>query len=125
MMKSRDGEHRCAFTLRVVEPIEKMNATGTQSRDAYPQTTRIFRMRTSHPSRSFLVARLDKPNSFAALTQRLHNAVDAVSRQANNRVDLPAYKSLYQCIRGVHSSFPSLSVKRSIVRSGLLVEFKN
>src|SRR5918994_5805763 len=66
-----------------------MDTAGARSRQADAELARVFGISAGHECRRFLVTRLNKPDLLLPLAQRLHDAVDAIPRQAKNDIDSP------------------------------------
>src|SRR3569833_403314 len=76
-----------------------MNAAGPGGRKTHPQSSGIFRIRARHERSGFFVSHLDKPDLVLPLSQRLHDPVDAVTRQSENRIYAPVQKRFDEYVR--------------------------
>ena len=74
-----------------------------------------------HEGGGLLVADLDEANRLAAFAQRLHDAVDAVARQAEDRIDAPVLQHLNQNVssRLSHGAPHEAAVSGASVAPGL------
>jgi hypothetical protein len=84
-----DGQHRLAVELRVVQAVEQMDAPRARCRQTDAEPAGELRIAARHEGRRLLVAHLHEPNAILALPQRLHDPVDAVTRQPEDDADVP------------------------------------
>ena len=89
-----DREHGRAVEFGVVQAIQKMNGPGSRRGDAHAQPARVLGVRTGHECRRFFVPYVDEADARPAHAQRLHEAIDAVTGEAEDRVDLPVEQSV-------------------------------
>jgi hypothetical protein len=62
---------------------------------------------------------LHKADAFLTLSQRLHDSVDAIARQSEDRIDTPLQQAFHHPISGSrsHGPFPGLSGTDSLRNS--------
>jgi hypothetical protein len=77
---ARDGQHRLAVELGVVQAVEQVDATRTGRGQAHPEAPRELRVRARHEGGRLLVADLHEPDPVTARAQGLHDRVDPVAR---------------------------------------------
>lgn len=97
--EARDGEHRLAVELGVVEAVEKMDAAGPRGGNAGAKAARPLGVGASVEGGCFLVPHLDEADAVAADSQRLDYAVDAVAWETENGVDAPIEQRFDQHVR--------------------------
>ncbi len=93
-------DDRNLIQLGIVEPVQKMDRPGTRGRHAAAQPASVLGVGSRHESCRFLVAHLDEADLVRVLAKRFHDSVDAVARQAKDRVDAPTMDRLNQTISG-------------------------
>src|SRR3954463_2710718 len=76
-----------------------MNATWTRGGEANAQAPGELGIAAGHQRRRFLVAHLYEADAVLALSQRLHDAVDAVARQPEDGIAAPFEQACHQAIR--------------------------
>ena len=84
-----DRQERCLLESSIEQAIEHVDGTGRGGREAHSEATREFRVPDGGHGADFLVPDVDVPHTVLGLVERLHEAVDAVSRQAKDGVDSP------------------------------------
>ena len=100
VMVPGDGQHRLTIHLGVIEPVQKVHPSRSGGRQAHPQPAGIFGIGTGHEGCRFLMTHLNKADLILARAQRLHNAVDAITRQTEDDVDAPVIDRVDQDICG-------------------------
>src|SRR5688572_30733538 len=85
-----------------------MEASRPGRREANAKSAGEFRIAACHEGGRFFVANLNKPNLFLPFSQRLHDPVDAVTRQTEDDLDAPVVKSIDEniCRRIRHETLP-------------------
>src|SRR5438132_14371909 len=76
-----------------------MQPSRTRSCKANTKPACVFCVSTSHTSRCYFVADLNKPNFVGALSERLHDSVDAIPWQSKNHIDAPIVNGVVQHVR--------------------------
>ena len=97
-----DGENRLLVQVRVVQPVQQVNAAGPRGGDADAEPARPFRIGAGGESGRLFVADLDKADIVLAAAQRLDNAVDPVARNAEHDSHTPVDQCVDQDIRCCH-----------------------
>jgi hypothetical protein len=100
-LKPGDGKHGLAVELGVIEPVEKVDASGPGGRETHTEFAGPFCVSTGAERRCFLVPDLNETDSILARSQRFNDAVNTVPRNAEDGVDAPIDKGLDQNIAGV------------------------
>ncbi len=84
-----DGQHRLSVEPRVVQSVEEVNASRPGGGKTHAQPAGELGVPARHERGGLLVANLDEPDAIGARPERLHDAVDPVSRQSKDRVYAP------------------------------------
>ena len=125
-LQAGNRQHRLAVEFRIIETVEQMDAAGARSGEAHTQAPGPLGIGAGIERRCFFVSHLDETDLVLASTQRLDDAVDAVARDAEDRVNFPFEQSFDQyvgcCGRG-HETVPGCRGKaafkqRSRVKKG-------
>jgi len=103
ILQAGDGEHWRAVELGVVEPVQQMNSTRTRGGEAHAQPSGEFGIAACHQRRRLLMAHLHEADAILALSERFHDAVDAIAGQAENGIDAPLQQAFHQAISGSRS----------------------
>src|SRR5205814_3193160 len=59
-LQAGDRQHRGAVELRVIEPVEQMNAARPRGREANAEPSGVFGVAAGHERRGLLMANLDE-----------------------------------------------------------------
>lgn len=89
VLKPRDRQHRLSIQFRVIKTVQQMNAARAGSGQAHTQLPGVFRVGARHKCGSLFMPNLNEPDLIGALSQRLHDSVDAVARQSEHDLDSP------------------------------------
>src|SRR6185437_9249932 len=108
--QARDGEHGLAVELGVVEAVEQVDAAGARGGEADAEPAGPLRIGAGVECGSFLVADLDEANLVLVGAQRLDDAVDAVTWNAEHRVDAPVDQGFDEHVAGGRFGHSSLLV---------------
>jgi hypothetical protein len=81
VLKTGDGEHRLTVELRVVEPVEQVDAAGPGGRHADAEAAGPLGVAAGHEGGGLFVTHLHEADRIEMGAQRLHDAVDAVAQQ--------------------------------------------
>jgi hypothetical protein len=103
ILQASDGEHGRAVELGVVEPVQQMNATWTRGGEVNAQSPGELGIAAGHQSRRLLMTYLHEADTVLALSQRLHDAVDAIARQPEDDVDTPFQEAFHHAISSSRS----------------------
>jgi len=109
-LQARDGEHGLAVELGVVEAVEQVDAAGARGGEADAEPAGPLRIGAGVECGSFLVADLDEANLVLVGAQRLDDAVDAVTWNAEHRVDAPVDQGFDEHVAGGRFGHSSLLV---------------
>src|SRR5437764_7211378 len=99
-LKPGDRQYRDTVEFGVVEPVQQVNAAGPRGRDADAEPAGEFRVAAGGEGRGLLVPHLDKANAVLAFAERLDNAVDAITGDAEYGVDAPCQQGVDQNVAG-------------------------
>src|ERR1700761_7429715 len=66
-----------------------MNASGTRGCDTHTEPVSELGVTAGHESSSFFMPHLDETNLVLRLAKSLHDAVNAIARKSENRIDIP------------------------------------
>ena len=91
-----DRQDMLPVELRVIQPIEQMQAARSGGRHAHAQTPRELGVPAGRKRRGLLMTNLHQSDPVLSGPQRLKKAVDAVSREGEDRIHAPVDQSLYQ-----------------------------
>ena len=97
----RDRDHGGLVELGVVQAVEQVHAAGTGGREAAADAPGPLGVRAGHERGGFLVAHLDETDLTVALADGLHDAVDAITRQAKDGVHAPGHEAVDQYVGAV------------------------
>jgi hypothetical protein len=114
--KACNSEHRLAVKLRVVQTIQKMDAARARCRQAHTDLAGELRVAAGHEGCGLFMPDLDESNLLLARPQRLHDAVDAVTGQAEDDLDSPFHQHFDKTV-GCSHAHESASGARNISRS--------
>ncbi len=101
-------KHRLLVHLGVVQAVEQVDAAGAGGCKAHAQAAGELSIGAGHKCRRFLVPHVDEANLILCLAQRLHDTVNAVAGQAEDRIDTPVHQLFYQHISSSHHHSPHL-----------------
>ena len=99
ILHARDGEHRGLVELGIIKPGEKMRAAGAGGGEADAEAAGPLGIGRGHEGRRLLMAHLDEADAVLPRPERLHDAVDAVSGQAEDELDAPLDERLDEDVR--------------------------
>ena len=94
-----DGEDRGVIELGVVEPIEQVDGSWSGGSETHTEAASRLRVPGGHEGGGLLVMHKNKADSFLS-PQALHDPVDAVARQSEDRVDPPICQPFDKYFRG-------------------------
>jgi hypothetical protein len=100
VLKTGDGEHRLTVELRVVEPVEQVDAAGPGGRQADAEAAGPLGVAAGHEGGGLFVTHLHEADRIEMGAQRLHDAVDAVARQPEHDLDTPVDQGVHEHVRG-------------------------
>src|SRR5665213_12381 len=86
---ARNGEHRLAIALGIVESVEQMDAARPGRRETYTQSARVLGIAACSERSRLLVSHLNERDLLLPGAQRLEDAVDPVTGKSENRVNAP------------------------------------
>src|SRR5918996_1373267 len=89
IMVAGDSQDGLAVQLCVVKSVQQMNASRTGGRQTHTEPARVFSITAGHEGGGFFMPNLNETNMILALSQRLHDSVDAVARQSEDDVNSP------------------------------------
>ena len=105
------GQHWLSVQLRIIESVKKMDPSRSRCRQTHAQFSGELSISASHEGRRFFVSALHKADLVLAGPQGLHDAVDAVSRQAENDLYIPVNQRFDENIgRGCSHSITNFRV---------------
>ncbi|KWT81362.1 hypothetical protein ASB65_16695 [Agrobacterium tumefaciens str. B6] len=108
-LHSGDCEDRNLIQLGVIKTGQEIGATGTGRGKTNTEPASPFGIGRRHEGSGLFMSDLNKPYRILTFAKRLHDAIDAISRKAKYRVDLPVDQCLYQHVCcGLHDQFLSL-----------------
>src|SRR4051812_41196671 len=88
--------------LGIVKAIQQMNAAGPRRSQTDTQLASELRICAGHECGGFLVPHLNKTNFSLIDPQRLHDSVDTIARQSENKLHSPIDKPFYQYLACIH-----------------------
>jgi hypothetical protein len=91
-----DGQHRRMVQLGVVEAVEQVNPARPRGGQTDPQTTGRLSVSGGHERGGLFMLDQHETNTVLVTTQPLHDPVDAVTGQTEDRVDSPVRQPLHQ-----------------------------
>src|SRR5207248_10918048 len=100
VMVTRNGKHRLAVHLRVVEAVEEVDPTRAGGRQAAAEPAGKLRVSTRREGGRLLVAHLDEADLFLPLPQHLPNAVNPVPGDPKDDFDAPVVNRVDQHVGG-------------------------
>ena len=86
--------------LRVVEPVEEVEAAGAGRGQAHAEPACALRVAGGHERRGFFVMDQDEADPVPMTSQALHDPVDPVAREPEHGVDAVVDQPLHQQFRG-------------------------
>ena len=101
MLQAGDREDRCMVHLRVVETIQKMNATWAGGCDTNAQLAGELRIGAGHKGGSLFMPHVNEPYPFLLLAKGLEDPVDPIARQTEYGVNAPGEQTFYKYVRCV------------------------
>jgi hypothetical protein len=98
-----------------------MNAAWTRGGEANPQSPGELGIAAGHQGRRLLMTHLHEADAVLALSQRLHDAVNAIAWQPEDGIDTPLEQAFHHAISGSssHGSFLDPSETVSLRSSAL------
>src|SRR4051794_33867611 len=75
----RDRQHRLSIALRIVQPVQQMDAARPGSGEADSEASRVLRVPAGGERGGLFVPDLDEANLLLLVAQPLEKAVDAVT----------------------------------------------
>ena len=91
-----DGQHRHVVQLGVVQAVQQVNGTGTGRGQADAELAGRLGVGGGHERGGFFVVHEEEPHPVGVPAQAFHDPVDAITRQAEDRVDPPLSQPLDQ-----------------------------
>ncbi|EHK75787.1 phospholipase [Sinorhizobium meliloti CCNWSX0020] len=107
ILHAGDREHRHLVQLRIVEAGQQICAARARCGEADAESAGEFGIGACHEGGRLLVAHGNEPDAILPPPERLHDAVDAVSGQAEDDVDLPFDKRVDEDVGSVRHICPS------------------
>ena len=95
-----DGHHRLMVRFGVVEAVQQVDRTGSRGGHAHAEVAGELGVAAGHERGEFFMACLDELHLVAGPVECAHQAVDAVSRIAEDAPHPPLPQSLEQVIAG-------------------------
>src|SRR5262249_32003307 len=80
ILKARDRQYRRPIQLRIIKSIDKMKTAWTRGCKTYAKLAGVFRIGACHEGGRLLVPHLNESDPVGALSERLHDSIDAVPR---------------------------------------------
>jgi hypothetical protein len=100
MLEAGDRQHRHMVHLRVVNAVQEVDSAGSRRREADAEPSGELRIAHRRQRRRLLVPHLHEADLVLPGAQRLHDAVDAVARQAEDGVDAPGDEGVDEQVCG-------------------------
>src|SRR5262249_5862964 len=109
IMVAGNREHRLPIHLGIIETVEEVNAPRAGGGQAAAELPGELGVAARGKACRFLMAHLDEADLLLPLPQRLHYAVNPVSRNPEDDLDSPVVDSVDKNVRGsnIHAISPS------------------